>query len=335
MRKISLIAFSICLCSLAILFEGCSDDGDGGVVIPDFDVPVTVDFEQNLSTYNIFKDNPQNLIPSDSFHLVELSSILFTDYAHKQRLVKMPKNELPVMNQDESLTFPDETILVKTFFYYFDERNIDLGKRIIETRLLIKRNGFWNVATYIWNEDQTDATLELNGVDITVDWIDAFGVNRSTLYDVPDENECIACHQSDSDIIPLGTTLRNLNRTVDRNDLNLNQLQHLQNVNILPDFDISQIAEIVDYMDTDLSLSTRARAYLHMNCSHCHNPSGWEEPAEQDLDFRYETPFGATGIQDEADQIIELIEDGEMPFIGTTILDDDGVELIVDYINSL
>ena len=74
-----------------ILITACNDDDfNGEVVIPQFNFPSTVVFEDSLSAYNIFEENQSDLVPSDGFELLELSSVLFTDYSHKQRLVKVP-----------------------------------------------------------------------------------------------------------------------------------------------------------------------------------------------------------------------------------------------------
>lgn len=308
---------------------------DREVEIPDFNFPTTVVFEDSLSAYQIFEGTPIDLIPTNDFKLLELTSILFTDYAHKQRLVKVPAGTQMTKLNDGSIDFPDGTILTKTFFYYNDERDTTLGKRVIETRLLIKSNSTWNVATYLWNQAQTDATLVLNGFDTEVSWTDATGASFSTLYHVPNENECITCHQSQSSMIPLGTNLRNLNRTVERNGTTLNQINHLQWVGILNDFEISEVSTMVDYKDTNAPLAERGRAYLAMNCAHCHNPDAWETPAELDFDFRHETPLNQTGIIYETEDIIEVLRDGEMPFIGTTIPDSEGVSLVIEFIESL
>lgn len=321
---------------LSILFlESCVDDNGGGeVIIPNFNYPSTVVFEQNLSAYNMFEGNPQDLVPTTDYHLLELNAPLFTDYAKKQRLIKVPEGTELTKN-GSFLDFPDETILAKTFYYYNDERDTSLGKRVIETRLMIKQDGLWNIATYIWNEAQTDATVALDGASTPINWVTANGENRSTVYLIPNEDECIACHQSNDEIIQLGTTLKNLNREVTRNGTSVNQLTHLQNVAILNQFDVNPVSVMVNYKDSNLPLKDRARAYLDINCSHCHNPNGWEEPANENFDFRYETPLNQTGILDEPFDLNEMITSGEMPFIGTTMLDDEGVALLVDFINSL
>lgn len=329
------LIWSLGLFIIITSISSCEEDFDFDVEVPNFNFPNTVVFEDSLSAYQIFEGTPSDLIPSDDFQLVELSSILFTDYAHKQRLVKVPAGTQMTRLSDGSIDFPDGTILTKTFFYYNDERDKSLGKRIIETRLLIKESNTWNVATYLWNEAQTHATLELTGVDTQVSWINSKGNNISTLYHVPNENECIACHQSNSTMTPLGTKLRNLNRTVVRNGASLNQLNHLQSVGMLNDFQVSQVPKIVDYGDERYTLSERGRAYLDLNCSHCHNPNAWETPSEREFDFRYETPLTQSGILFEEHKIIEALSDREMPFIGTTILDQEGVGLVIEYIESL
>jgi len=265
----------------------------------------------------------------------ELSSVLFSDYSHKQRLVKVPTGTIMTSSSDGTIDFPNKTILVKTFFYYNDERDTSLGKRIMETRLLIKENNSWNVATYIWNENQTDAILELNGFDTPISWIDENGSNRSTTYHIPTENECMTCHQSNSTMTPLGPTLRNLNRNVNRDGSIINQLTHMQGNGILNNFPVSEIGQIVDYDDASSTLENRGRAYLAMNCAHCHNPNSWERAAEREFDFRYETPLEKAGILFEEDKIIRALEDQEMPLIGTTMLDEEGVNLVIQYIENL
>ena len=320
---------------LIVVISCNKEEFNRDIEIPDFNFPKTVVFEDSLSSYEIFEGTPSNLTPTEDFELLELSSVLFTDYSHKQRLVKIPAGTQMTKSSDETIDFPNGTILTKTFFYYNDERDTTLGKRIIETRLEIKENGVWNVATYIWNQNQTNAILELNGFDTPIAWVDENGISRSTTYHIPTENECMTCHQSNSKMTPLGPTLLNLNRNVERNGSTLNQLTHLQNVEVINNFSVNQISQMVDYNDFNASLEERGRAYLAMNCAHCHNPNSWERSAEREFDFRYETPFNEAGILYEEDKIKRALQDREMPLIGTTVLDEEGINLIIEYIESL
>lgn len=328
------IAYITGLILLVIISCG-KEEFDRNIEIPNFNFPKTMVFEDSLSVYNIFQGNPTDLQPSNGFELLELSSVLFTDYSHKQRLVKIPVGTQMTKSGDGTINFPNGTILTKTFFYYNDERDTTLGKNVVETRLEIKENDVWNIATYIWNQNQTNAILELNGFDTPIAWVDENGISRSTTYHIPTENECMTCHQSNSKMTPLGPTLLNLNRNVERNGSTLNQLTHLQNVGVLNNFSVNQISQMVDYNDFNASLEERGRAYLAMNCSHCHNPNSWERSAERGFDFRYETPHTEAGILFEEDKIKRAIQDREMPLIGTTMLDEEGINLIIEYIESL
>lgn len=320
-----------------LLVAACKkdDDRNNEVAIPTFDFAQTVTFEQSLSAYNIFDGTPSNLTPTTDFHLLELSSVLFSDHSQKQRLVKVPAGSQMTSYSNGAVDYPNGTILTKTFFYYVDERDTSLGKRIIETRLLIKESDTWNVATYLWNQAQTDANLTTSGYDTPVSWISDEGNSLSTTYHVPTQNECMTCHQSNETLTPLGPTLRNLNRVVERNGSSLNQISHLQSIGVLNAFPASELSQMIDYNDLGASLSERGRAYLAMNCAHCHNPHGWDTPAEVGFDFRYEIPLNQTGISGEKDRIINSVSDGEMPFIGTTMMDHEGVDLIIEYLESL
>lgn len=320
---------------LSIINTSCKkDEIREKVQIPEFNFPKTVDFENKLSTYKVFQGAPKNLTPSEGFELLELSSVLFTDYALKQRLVKLPEGTQMKLLGDGTIQFPNGTILTKTFYYYNDFRNTTKGKKIIETRLLIKENDKWNAATYEWNVDQTDATLQLNGKSLQLSWVGINGSSKSTLYKIPTENQCMTCHQSNGSMTPLGPTTLNLNRIVERNGKTLNQLAHLQNLNLLNGSSTNPSPTMVDYKDKTEAISKRGRAYLAMNCAHCHNPAAWDKPAERDFDFRHETRLENTGILFGKNKIFNAVISQEMPFIGTTMIDEEGVALLIEYLES-
>lgn len=327
---------SVLLLICSIVVFSCSRDNDEQVVeIPKFDYPETITFETNLSSYNVYQGTPAELVPSSDFHLYELSAVLFTDFAYKQRLVKLPAGVTMKKSSTGKIDFPNGTILVKTFYYFKDERDTTLGKNIIETRLLIKENETWNIATYQWNEQQSEATLAISGADKQLSWINKNGNTRSTLYHLPSQNECITCHQSTSVMTPIGPTVRNLNRNVQRNGSTQNQLDYLHSAGLLENLSAANELNIVDYKNVSIGLEDRARAYLDMNCSHCHNPTGWEESSQRDFDFRYETPLSSTGIEQGKSRIQMAIINGEMPFIGTTVIDHEGINLLLAYLNEL
>ena len=58
-----------------------------------------------------------------------------------------------------------------------------------------------------------------------------------------------------------------------------------------------------DPADTTASLTNRARAYLHTNCSQCHRPSG---PTPSTMDLRYTTALNSTNACNAAPQAGDL-----------------------------
>lgn len=88
----------------------------------------TIELLPKLSDYHIFEGKASDLIPTQEFKLYELSTQLFTDYAEKQRLIKVPKGSFISALDDGLPNFPDGSILVKTFFYYRDKTHPASGK---------------------------------------------------------------------------------------------------------------------------------------------------------------------------------------------------------------
>lgn len=234
---------------------------------------------------------------------------------------------------DDLLNFPDNTIIVKTFYYFNDKRDTSKGKTIVETRLLVKRNGLWNAATYLWNNAQTDATLTTSGFDKNVQWIDAKGAGRVISYHVPSNRECATCHQSNGQLMPIGPKAQNLNIQITKNDVQTSQLHDFQARGFLTPTDLLRIRTLPNDKNPALSVQDRARAYLDINCAHCHSPTGF--CANQDLFLEYKTPYESTGIATRKDQILAFMQSGFMPLLGSTVRDDEGIALLTNYINSL
>lgn len=320
------------------LILSCSRDYDDRNRVSEYTSIIsqeTINFEDKLSHYNIFKGNPSKLIPNDKFEVLELNSKLFTDYSYKQRLVNIPDGKIIDKKSNGELIFPNGTILTKTFFYPYDERDWSKGKKIIETRLEIKEKNTWNIATYIWNDEQTDAFLNSDGKNVSVSWINSEGNNQKINYEVPNSNQCVLCHQSNLKVTPIGPTLKNLNLLVNRNGLNINQLSHLQSNGFLTDFSIENIGSITNYEDPNNTLNERFKSYLFINCAHCHNPEGWEESSRKPYDFRYETPLINMGIIGKENKLHRVVNNGRMPYLGTTIKHNEGIEIINEYLKYL
>ena len=295
------------------------------------------EFLPNLSELKLFKGNITDFQYSDNVYEYGLSTPLFTDYAYKLRVVTVPDGEKMTYNEGGLLGYPDNTIMAKTFYFLNDERDPSLGKKIIETRVLIKKEGEWLVRNYVWNEAQTDAVLDDDLHGLQVDWIDEMGTARSVDYVVPSNNQCIQCHTLGNEIVPIGPKARALNF----NHEGQNILQFFKESELLIGApDISQIPVLPDWSDETLSLEERSRAYLDMNCAHCHQPGGsYNASFGDNFQFTYETAFEDSNIYDERVQIKDRmntqISGYFMPLIGTSLKHDEGITLINAYMDSL
>ena len=300
-------------------------------LVPD----VVAEFKPNLSELNLFSGNLNELNISSKAFEYNLNTTLFSDYAHKQRIIALPEGTTMEFDGDGLPIFPDNTVIAKTFYYNLDERDLSLGRLIIETRILIKINGVWETGDYKWNEAQTEAILDLEGSTLPVSWIDNAGTTNSTNYKIPSNTDCFTCHSNNDNIIPIGPKLRSMNFEIN----GVNQLQQfINNQQLTGIASSSSVRSLPNWEDTSLDLETRARAYMDINCAHCHIPGG--TCADQStLNFALETPLEDTNILEQTSLIdyrISFYLDGiSMPFIGTTMMHTEGVQLIQDYLNTL
>lgn len=294
-------------------------------------------FPKEFAAFAIFEGNMADLVPAKGVNLLELSSTLFTDYAEKQRLIRLPKGQKLVIRDNGLPEFPEGTVLVKTFYYLKDKSDPASGRQIVETRILLLKNGIWNAGTYQWNAAQTKAVYISASASVKVNWRTEDGTIRKIAYHIPGQQECVSCHRSNEQVIPIGPKAMNLNRNVIRNGQTVNQLTDLQHRNLLS-FTVrpSALLALPAAGDTSLTLEHRSRAYLEINCAHCHNPNGlaYRKP----LMLSYQTPLSKTGISFEKNNIttrMGTLGDMHMPKLGTTVLDEKGVKMVRDYLNSI
>ncbi len=228
----------------------------------------------------------------------ELNSALFSDHAQKLRTIWLPDGAPPATYDSEAtFDFPVGTVITKTFWYPSTTEAADRVRtaralsgelqtgletsavRLVETRVLVHRADGWAALPYVWNEDQTEATLQRTGDLQRLTLVDeASGDETEFPYVVPNVNQCAGCHatnHTDGAILPIGPKARHLNRTVDFGDGTIDQLDHWRALGLLDGGPASSEApKSPVWNDPDESLDARARAYLDINCSHCHNTNG-------------------------------------------------------------
>jgi uncharacterized repeat protein (TIGR03806 family) len=189
----------------------------------------------------------------------------------------MPEDSSAKYVKDEVLDFPVGTVLIKNFFYENDETNTTKGRRIMETRLLVKRTDKWDALDYVWNDEQTDAELNIVGDSKKVDFINAHGKNMHIDYSVPNKNQCKNCHNLNNVQMPIGPKVRYLNKDFKYADGVKNQLDKWAEIGYLTGYKkeenlTNKIADAFD--EKSGTLEARAKSYLEVNCAHCHRKEG-------------------------------------------------------------
>ena len=311
-----------------------------------------------LSKYNFFKGTINKLQPNERIQPYDLISPLFTDYAHKARFIYMPDGKTVDYVEDKVLQLPVGACIIKSFYYPVDFSKPEGDRRIIETRLLVHRTEGWDALDYIWNDEQTDAHIDVAGDIKRVSWIHSDGSKKEIDYIIPNKNQCKGCHWINGAITPIGPKVKNMNKEYAYADGKENQLTKLSKIGFLKGLpaDMNTCPKIANYMDTTADLNDRARAYLDINCGHCHNPGGpaytsglylnYENKDKEHLGF-CKTPVAAgrgTGNLlvdilpgDPAHSIMAFrmasTDAGiKMPELGRSTVHQEGVELITKWI---
>ncbi|MBK9287607.1 MAG: hypothetical protein IPN38_07955 [Flavobacteriales bacterium] len=348
-----LVLVALIGCRRDVLEELKPDTGSTRDVVFDLDsVPYAT-----LSHYQFFQGTMANLVPSEGVLPYEPITPLFSDYAHKKRFVWMPPGTHATYASDSTvLEFPEGAVLIKNFYY--DHVQPANTRQLMETRMLIRKNGVWVFADYIWNAEQTEATYSLSGSTVPVIFATEQDEFRCVTYRIPTQSECHTCHKLYDVDIPIGPKPQSLNSVIQYADGPMNQLAKWESVGYLaPGYPLN-INTVVDWTDDTQDLEQRVRAYLDMNCAHCHATGrhcdyrpmrfAWNEttdPVNLGVCMAPEDPIdpsqthivaaGNAGRSMMVYRMNSVDEAVRMPLMGRTVVHDEAVELISTWINSL
>lgn len=372
MKKNKVLLLLVFFLIFTILHTSCTNQGDEYTPVS----PVVVDLTQvpypKLSDYKFFEGDIK--LQNPSFNVIPFApaSSLFTDYAHKKRFVWIPEGASATYDGDNKvLNLPIGAALIKTFYY--DNVQPLNTTRIIETRVMIRKATGWIFAEYVWNDDQTEAFLDMAGSYTAISWKDDNNIIKSANYRIPTEVQCITCHKAKTVIngvdvnvyVPIGIKPQNLNYNYNYGMYSKNQLTkwielgYLENNFSLP----APENTVVDYNDSSKPISLRARSYVDSNCSHCHQTD--RHCDYRPMRFAFSETGNANGLanmgvcvatsdmQDFPAGLSKVVapanvnksmlyyrinttnESYRMPLHGRTIIHEEGVALMRDWINSL
>ena len=361
----------------ALLLFGCARDATQVVFHAD-------DNPQKLSDWGLFTVADGKIVPHLGMVTYELNAPLFSDYAQKWRTVWMPKGVHATYRADNAFDFPVGTIVTKTFYYTTPaaaakpQASDDVVKmtpasyqsgvaglkldhvRLMETRLLVRRAQGWVALPYVWNADGTDATLERTGAEVPLTFHDGVAA-KPFVYSVPNQNQCAGCHVQDfrtRAVMPIGLKARHLNRSFAGEGGEINQLRRLVAIGYLGGVD-KTVPYNADWQDPHADTAAKARSYLDINCSHCHNATGaartsglWLDAKTSDPRVRGmckppvaagrgtgNRPFDVVPGHPETSILayrLQSDDPGEMmPELGRSLVHQEGVALILRYIKLL
>ncbi len=256
---------------------------------PDPAAPPPTAFPPRLSrTGCVDPADPKKPVPAMIPYTV--NSPLWSDGSEKDRWFSVPDGTtLTVDPTSGDIDFPNGTVLMKTFRV--------AGKRV-ETRLFVRHaDGEWGGYSYEWDDAQTDATLlPSNKVK---------NLGAQTWY-YPSRSECFTCHSQVAGRA-LGPEVGQLNGDFVYTQTNRisNQLRTLDHLGYFarPIGDPATLARLPSPAGTTGTVEARARAYLHANCSFCHQPGGTGRGA---MDLRYGPSFADTAVCDQDPSVGDL-----------------------------
>lgn len=310
----------------------------------------------NLSDYNFYEGEMSNLDPVYGVIPYTLINKLFSDYAKKKRFIWMPSDVQATYESDHAvLNFAVGTVLIKNFYY--DNILPDLETKILETRLMIRKESGWIFANYVWNEDQSEAAIDMSGSFSAFDWIQD-GQTKSVNYRIPAGPECHTCHKSGDTPIPIGPKPRNLNLNYSYEDGTQNQLLKLIDAGYLENNIPANMETMVSWDDESQPLNDRVRSYVDINCAHCHSEEAHcayrpmrfdfnltDDPVNLGVCVEPDTDLdqGQTHIVSPANQARSMMyyrisatdEAVRMPLLGRSLVHEEGIQLVYDWIGSL
>lgn len=230
---------------------------------------------RTLAEFGFFADAGAR-VPVSALVPYELNTPLWSDGADKLRYIYVPDGARIEADGEGLLRFPVGSALIKTFAYGEGE-----AQRFIETRVMLHRADGWVALPYLWNEEQTEARLALAGARVPV----TTPAGEEISYRVPNKNQCKACHNKDGEVLPIGSKARNLAPEL------LEELVATGRLDERPEVQ----TRLPVWSDDSAETEALARAYLDVNCAHCHQPGGGASNSGLDLRWEQSDPH-ALGI---------------------------------------
>jgi putative heme-binding domain-containing protein len=333
-------------------------------------------FPTRLSETGLFTSTKRHE-PAPGVVAFSINAEQWADHATAERFVALPNHssikayDAPVSVGDNffrrPIFFPADGVLAKTLSIEM-ERGNPKSRRRLETQILHFEGMDCHGYTYRWNQEQSDAELVPAGGGeelLAIKDPQAPGGQRKQTWRFHSRAECMQCHNPWTGYA-LGFNLPQLNKQDDYDTVRADQLETLKHIGILtPLHQIQEkdrpgwknpIPRLVEPFEPGATLEERARAYLHANCSHCHQLGAG---GTADIELRFDVPLnqakiiGVRPVQGGFDipgaQIVAAgnpyrsalfyrmskLGRGRMPHLGSEIVDERGLGLLRAWIEQI
>lgn len=321
-------------------------------------------FPKRLSETGLFADVARHTL-APGVMPYSINAEPWSDGATSERFVALPdQSQLGTFKKTDvqigfiagDFEFPLDGVLAKTISIELTPGD-PRSRRRLETQLLHNDDDMWRGYNYVWNDEQTDAELIDAGRDRVLHIADASQPSgkRQQTWHHASRTECLLCHTSRSGTIQ-GFKLPQLSRTHNYSGRVADQLATLDHIGLFSEPLAKDRGTWPDPFDASAELTARARAYLHVNCAHCHRRGGGGSAA---FDVQYSIALDKTGLigtrptqgtfNIHAAQIVApgspyqsvlyyrlaKLGAGRMPQFGAHTIDARGLKLLHDWIESL
>ena len=349
--------------ALLLMLAGCSRPAPYGLDTrvapkPYLGMPADADgrIPLLLSQTGVFSDTAKR-IASPGLIPYDLKVAFWSDGADKLRWIAVPEGKI-LFSPSGEWRFPAGTVFVKNFDLRVDASKPNV-KRRLETRLLVRdsKGGVYGVV-YKWRTDGSDADLLESSATESFQVKSAAGAVHEQTWYYPSRQDCLTCHTAGAGGV-LGVKTRQLNRSFTYpREIADNELRTWNHLGLfaptLKEEEIQKLPALAADDDSTRSLADRARSYLDANCAQCHRPGG----TVANFDARYDTPLDKQALIDGPVLIdegidrprviaahdiwrsiaymrIDTVGDIRMPPLARETIDQKGVQLLGEWINSM
>lgn len=322
------------------------------------------DFPRKLSETGLFASVADQL-PAPGVIPYSIHAEPWADGTTAERFVALPgdsrlgtykKTDVQIGYIAGDWQFPTDGVLAKTVSIEL-EPGRPQSRRRLETQVLHFDVDTWRGYNYIWNDEQSDAVLAEDGTDRLLEILDPNAPNgrRRQTWHHASRLECLLCHTTRSGSIQ-GFRVPQLSGAGTKSTDSSDQLASLDQLALFSEPLPKDRNAWPNPHDTSAALDQRARAYLHVNCAHCHRRGGGGS-APFDVQYSLATektallgtrPTQGSFNMHNAEIVapgdpyrsvlyyrLAKLGPGHMPQLGSQRVDDAGLKLIHDWIASL